>query len=86
MTGEIFRDSNGFGVSYRFVGMIMTVPHGPGLKQNFFFVHTRCSNPFPRFRVYAEFNKRRLQLVATLESRVTVKFMTRVVRVTGNMN
>ena len=52
--GEIFRDSNGFGVSYRFVGMIMTVPHGPGLKQNFF-VHTRCSNPFPRF----EFNKRR---------------------------
>ena len=35
MTGEIFRNSNGFGVSYRFVGMIMMVPHGPGLKQNF---------------------------------------------------
>ena len=33
--GIIFRDSNGFGVSYRFVGMIMMVPHGPGLKQNF---------------------------------------------------
>ena len=60
VTGEIFRDSNGFG---RFVGMIMTVPHGPGLKQNFVFVHTRCSNPFPRF----EFNKRRLRLVAALE-------------------
>ena len=27
VTGEIFHDSNGFGVSYRFVGMIMTVPH-----------------------------------------------------------
>ena len=67
MTGEIFRDSNGFGVSYCFVGMIMTVPHGPGLKQNFFFVHTRCSNPFPRFRVDAEFNKRHLRLVAALE-------------------
>ena len=63
MTGEIFRDSNGFGVSYRFVGMIMTVPHGPGLKQNFFFVHTRCSNPFPR----SEFNKHCLRLVAALE-------------------
>ena len=50
-----FRDSNGFGVSYSFVGMIMTVPHGAGLKQNFF-VHTRCSNRFPRFLVYAEFN------------------------------
>ena len=43
VTGEIFRDSidnraiiygdsNGLGVSYRFVEMIMTVPHGPGLK------------------------------------------------------
>ena len=60
VTGEIFRDSNGFGISYHFVGMIMTVPHGPGLKQNFFFVHTWCSNRFPRFLVYAEFNKRRL--------------------------
>ena len=67
VTGEIFRDSNGFGGSYCFVGMIMTVPHGPGLKQKFFFFHTRCSNPFPRFCVYAEFNKRRLQLVAALE-------------------
>ena len=48
---EIFHDSDGFlGVSYCFVGMIMTVTHGPGLKQNFF-VHTRCSNPFPRFLV-----------------------------------
>ena len=64
MTGEIVCDSNGFGVSYRFVGMIMTVPHGPGLKQNFFFVHTRCSNPFPRFK----FNKRRLRLVAPSNS------------------
>ena len=63
VTSEIFRDSNGFGVSYRFVEMIMTVPHDPGLKQNFFFVHTRCSNPFPRF----EFNKRRLRLVAALK-------------------
>ena len=69
MTGEIFRDSNGFGVSYGFVGMIMTVPHGPGLKQNFFFVHTRCSNPLPRFRVYAEFNKRRLRLANSSRSK-----------------
>ena len=67
MTGKIFRDSNGFSVSYRFVGMIMTVPHGPGLKQNFLFVHTRCSNPFPRYLVYAGFNKCRLRLVAALE-------------------
>ena len=59
VTSEIFRDSNGFGVSYRFVGMITIVPHGPGLKQNFS-VHTRCSNLFPRFLVYAEFNKRHL--------------------------
>ena len=44
MTGEIFVTVLAFGVSYRFVGMIMTIPHGPGLKQNFFFVHTRCSN------------------------------------------
>ena len=27
VTGEILRDSNGFSVSYRFVGMMMTVPH-----------------------------------------------------------
>ena len=67
MTDEMFRDSNGFGVSYRFVGMIVTVPHGPRLKQNFFFVHTRCSNPFLHLLVYAEFNKRRLRLVAALE-------------------
>ena len=39
MTGEIFRDSNGFGVSYHFVGMIVMVPHGPGLKQNFLCIH-----------------------------------------------
>ena len=48
MTGEIFRDSNGFGVSYHFVGMIMVVPHGSGQKENFLFVHTWCSNEFPR--------------------------------------
>ena len=29
VTGEILRDSNGFSVSYRFVGMMMTVPHRP---------------------------------------------------------
>ena len=31
--GRVTGDSNGFGVSYRFVGMIMTVLHSPGLKQ-----------------------------------------------------
>ena len=46
--------------SYRFVGMIMMVLHGQGLKQNFFFVHTWCSNPFPRFFVYVEFKIRHL--------------------------
>ena len=62
--GDRRRDSTcNVGVSYRFVWMIMTVPHGPGLKHNFFFVHTRCSNPFPRF----ELNKSRLRLVAALE-------------------
>ena len=60
VTGETFRDSKCVGVSYCFVGMIMMVPHSPGLKQNFSFVHTQCSNPFPRFLVYSEFNKRHL--------------------------
>ena len=40
MAGEIFRDCNGFDVCYRFVGINMTVPHGPGLKQNLF-VHPK---------------------------------------------
>ena len=54
-------DRNGFGISYHFVGMSMMVPHGPGLRQNFF-VHTvhRAPNLFPRFLVYAEFNIRHL--------------------------
>ena len=60
VTGGIFRNSNGFSASHRFVGMIMTVPHGPGLKQNFIFVHTRYFNLLPHFLVYAGFNKRRL--------------------------
>ena len=44
VTGEIFRDSNGFGV---FVGMIMTVPHGPGLKQKFFFAVPQSVSSLP---------------------------------------
>ena len=60
MTGEIF-------VTVMALAF-MTVSHGPGLKQNFFSVHTWCSNLVPRFLVYAEFNnKRRLRLVAALE-------------------
>ena len=56
VTGETFRDSNGFGVSYRDDYDSTTRPRAE-----------RCSNPFPRFSVYAEFNKRRLRLVAALE-------------------
>ena len=56
MTGEIFRDSNGFGVSYHFVGMIMTVPAWPRAETKqllcSYIVQRSCfANPFPRFLV-----------------------------------
>ena len=55
VTDEIFRDSNGFGVSYRFV-----------LKQNFF-VHTRSMlQSVSLLPCCAEFNKRHLRIVATV--------------------
>ena len=40
VTSEIFRDSNGFGVSYRFVGMIMTVPNGPRAETSSLCIHS----------------------------------------------
>ena len=56
-TSKIFGDSNGFGVSYHFVGMITMVLHGPGLKQT----SSLCIDSAPIcFLVYAEFNKRHL--------------------------
>ena len=33
LVGRVMYDRRGLGVSYRFVGMIMTIPHGPGLNK-----------------------------------------------------
>ena len=67
VTGKIFATVMALAVSYRFVGMIMMVPHGAEAK---LLVHTQCSNPFPRFLVHAEFSKSKWILVRQEVGRV----------------
>ena len=62
MTGEIFRDSNGFGVSYPFCRDDYDSTTRPRAETNL------CIHGAPiRFLASLLFNKRRLRLVAALE-------------------